>query len=327
MAEQVLYKNIGIGTEVAYGTAVGATATRLQLTEVSLDKDPGKEKVEDTQSTARGRDRMVRLKEEISGDISGFLSPKNLHHALELALGKVGVSTAVGTSGTAALMSYMQNAGGAWLSKTLQKDYNNSQQRYSGVVAQSIEISGSDNLLEFSIGALAKGVTTGVSLTDAVGETIDPFAFADVTMTLYPGATVNGTGLNIKPEEWSISYENGLEPSYFNSRTIDRVDPKIPMVSGSFKLFHEGTTFVLAAYGCSEWYLRIDLNLPDCGGLIDGVTPFFARIDVPRIELTQNKKPYSQNEFAVEEIEFEGLYNYGVSALILASQVVPAGYV
>lgn len=325
MAEQVIYKNIGIGDESTYGVAVGATATRLQVMEANLDKNPGKEKIEDTQSTARGRDRMVRLKTEISGDISGYLSPRNLHHAVEMVNGKAGISNAGGSS--AVNFQYYQNAGENWLSKTIERDNNQTQERFSGVAAQSIEISSSDNLIEFSLGVIAKGVTTGVALPDAVGETIDPFSFADVTMTLYPGASVNGSGINIKPEEWAVSYENGLEPSYFNSRTIDRVDPKIPNVSGSFKIFHEGTTFVHATYGCSEWYLRIDLNLPNCGGLIAGATPYFARIDIPRIELTANAKPYAQNEFAVEEIEFEGLYNYGVSALWLVSQVVDLDYV
>lgn len=325
MAEQVIYKNVGFGDESTYGTAVGATATRLQLTEFQLDQNPGKEKVEDTQSTARGRDRMVKLKTELSGSMAGFLSPKNFHHAAELAMGKAGITASGGSS--AVNISYYQNAGEAWLSKTANKDYNNSQERYSGVAAQNIEISASDNLVEFSAGIIGKGASTGVALPDGVGETIDPFAFADVTMTLWAGASVNGSGINIKPEEWSVNYENGLEASYFNSRTIDRVDPKIPMVSGSFKIFHEGTTFVHGTYGASEWYLRIDLNLPQEGGLIAGVTPHFARIDIPRIELTSNVKPYAQNEFAVEEIEFEGLYNYGVSALILMSQFVGMDYV
>ena len=153
------------------------------------------------------------------------------------------------------------------------------------------------------------------------GETIAPFEYSDVTITLSPGTSYGASALTIKTNEWSISYDNGLEALYQSGDGVNSAkDPSqyyygIPEITGSLTVLHEGTTFINSYYGCTNWYMRIEGNLTSCDGLIAGVSAYRFRIDIPKLELTANTREYEEGELAVEEIEFEGLFEHGVSAL------------
>lgn len=320
MAYQSIFQDIQVQDEVSFGSSI-ATAHRLHITETSLNLTREKNLIEDTSSFIRGRDRMGYWKDTLDGDISGYATPRNLHYMFEWVNGTKGVSSAGGSN--ACVRTYPQQVGSSWLSRSVNIDRNNTQERYNGVVAKSLEISGSDGLIEFTLGCIAQSRADGVSLSYSIGETIDPFAFSDVNITIHQGATYGAQGVTIATSEWNVKYDNGLEGSYLSGNAaIVRVDAKIPTVEGKFKIFHDGSSWTSATYGCSEFYLRIDGTLPSCRGLIAGTSAYKFRIDVPRAEFTSTVRNYEQSAFAVEEIEFKGLLDLspnGTSSLWVPS--------
>lgn len=328
MAQVTIYKDLAYTPEASYGTSIAA-ATRIHIKSSSLNLNQNKELVEDTVSSSKGRDRMIRRKNVIEGDIEGFGSPRGLHFAFQLVNGSAGSTSAVGTS--AILLTYNQNTTGSMLSYTVNKDRNNSQEAFAGVYASSLELSASDDLLEWTLSGGAQSRGNGSALTDnVIGETTHAYVFSDMSVTIHAGSTYGANAVTHKVSEWSVKYENGMEPTFLSgSANITRVDPKIPTVSGKIKIFHEGTSWVDATYGASEFYIRFDGSLPSQAGLIAGVTPFTLRVDVPRAQLTTNVRNYEQNEFAVEEIEFMGMMDLspvGTSALWKPTMTVPLGW-
>lgn len=325
MAYQTIYKDLGIETESSFGASTAGTASRIHVRSMTLGLDVTKELVEDTVSSSKGRDRMVLKRNNIEGDITGYGSPRNLHHAFELVMGSAGVSVANGAS--CALITYYQNTSGTMLTKAVNVDRNSTQEKFLGVYASSLELTASDDLLEWTLSGGAKSRVAGVALADnVVGETVHPYTYADFNVTIHAGSTYGANTVTHKVSEWNMTYENGTEKTYLSgSKDVDRIDPKIPTVSGMFKIFHEGSSWVSAAYGASEFYLRFRATLPSEAGLIAGVTPYQLTIDIPRSQLTTNVRNYEQNEFAVEEINFVGMMDLspnGTSALLVVSQVV-----
>jgi len=324
MANLLAYKDLGIETESSFGASTAGTATRLHVASVGIELNPNKELVEDTSGTPKGRDRIVARRNDIEGDITGFGTPRSLHHMFELALGEAGSSVALGT---AAIITYNQNTSGSMISKTINVDRNNSQEKFSGVRGKSLELTASDDLLEFTTSVLAQARANGVALPDnVVGETVLPFTFSDITATIHQGATYGAEGVELKLNEWNLTYDNGLEGTHQSgSKAISRSDPSIPTVEGSMTIFHEGASWVDATYGCSEFYVRFEATLPSCAGLIDGVTPYLLRIDTPRVQLSTNTRNYEQAALQVEEIKFMGMFDNsaaGTSALIVPSLTV-----
>lgn len=324
MPYQSIYKDVGIGTEATYGMSIAATS-RIHIRSLTFNLDQNKELVEDTISSSRGRDRLVRRRNTIEGDIEGYSSPRTLHHMLELVNGVAGATAALGNS--AMIITYPQNVTGTMLSKTINIDRNNTTEAFNGVYASSLELRGSDDLVEFTLSGGAQIRGNGAALPDnVIGETVHPYSFSDVTVTIHRGATYGAQSVTHPVSEWSVTYENGMEPTYLSgSPDIARVDPKIPTVTGKLKIFHTGASWVDATYGASEFYLRFDATLPSQAGLIAGVTPYALRIDIPRAQLRTNIRNYEQNEFAVEEIEFVGLMDLspvGTSSLWKVSQTV-----
>jgi len=324
VAHQTIYKDIGIGDESTWGVSVASNSERLHIKTSTLNKIVEKEVVEDTTTSIKGRERIVRMKNVVTGDLTGFATPRTMHHMLELALGTIATNTAVGTSAT--LRTYNQNTDGTMISKSINFDRNNSQETFNGVRASAIDITASDNKLEFTLNTEGKiQSNVGTSMQDLIGETIRPMVFADATITVHQGATYGVEFTTLEVESWNVKYENGLESSFLSgSRDAARSDPKIPAVSGKFKIFHEGTSFVELQHGCTEAYLRFDIVLPSCAGLIAGVTPYTLRIDVPRTEMTSNVRPYEAGEYSMEEVEFMGKLNTGTSSLIDITQTVGA---
>jgi hypothetical protein len=261
MAYDRIYKDIGIEDEATWGASTGANLSKLHITSVDLTKSANKKAIEETSTSNKGRVRMYRQNNSIEGSLSMYASPRNLNHALELANGMAGTSSAFGTSHVT--KTYYQATTSTLASKTINIDRVNSQEKFSGCVAKTLEISGSDDLLELSLDLFAKGYTNtgGVSMDDTAGETVKPFTFADVVIKIYAGATLSADPITLRANEWSVNYDNGLESIYQSGDgTNDGRDPArfilgIPELTGSFQVIHEGSTWVNATYGCSEWYM------------------------------------------------------------------------
>lgn len=316
MAYQTIYKDIGIADETDWGSSIACTTNRIHIVSTSLAHESTKELVDDTMTSPKGNERSVYTKNVDTGDITGYVSPRTIHQMLELAMGVRGTSTAMGTSG--AMQTYTQNVGGSMISKTINIDRNNSQETWNGVRASALEITGSDKFVEFTLNAIAKTYSTnGTSMQDLMGETVKAAPFSDVTVTIHHGATYGTQFTTLPVSEWSVKYENGLEATYLSgSRNIVRTDPKVPTVTGKFKIFHEGMSFVELAKGCSEGYLRFNILWSSCAGLIAGVSPYQLRIDVPRVDLTSDVRSYKAAEYCIEDVEFVGKLNTGTSSLI-----------
>ena len=317
MAHLMLYKDIGIDNEATYGSSNLGTARRMHVTSVGLGQDVTKELVEDTMVSPKGRERMISKRNVVEGEIAGYGEVRTLKEMFELVNGVAGTSVAHGDTG--AITTFWQNTDGTFKSKAINIDRNNSQEKFNGVVAKSMSLSFSDDILESSVDCVAQARASGTSMTNILGATVEPFTFADMTVTIHQGATYGGQAVTQYVSDFSLEYANGIEGSYLSgSKSIKRVDPKVPELNGSLKIFHEGSSWIEASYGASEFYIRLEGTLPSEGGLIGGVTPYLLRIDIPRCELTTNVRAYEQAEFSVEEIEFVGMADTslnGVSAL------------
>lgn len=319
MAHVVAYKNIASEDEASYGASTGGLSSRLRVTSFNLNKDVNKELVEDTMVTAKGRDRIVEMKTVVEGDIAGYGTPRGLDFALELANGVAGSSAALGLS-AGTITTYYQNTTGTLLSKTINVDRNNSQDKYQGVFGKELTLKASDGLLEWSLTAQAKDRVTGEAIADSVsliGETIKPFTFADINIQITAGQAYSAAaGVTHAVSEWELKYNNGAEGTHLSgNKTLARVDPKVPTIEGKFKIFHEGTSWVSAAEGSSVFHLRFEGVLPSSRGLIHGVTPYILRIDVHKAQLKTNVRDYEQAAFSVEDVEFIGAVSSGSSAL------------
>src|SRR3990167_8524350 len=150
MANNLIYEDLEIGNEATWGTSVAATTYRLGVKTVTFNRMLEKSLVETTTVTPKGRDRIVSVKSTYEGDITGIVTPRVIHHMLELVNGEFAVvGTSVGASGT--LFEYPQNTSGSMASKFINLDRNNSSERFLGVRGKSLEISFSDNQLEFTL--------------------------------------------------------------------------------------------------------------------------------------------------------------------------------
>lgn len=316
MANNLIYEDLEIGNEATWGASVAATTYRLAVKSVTFNRALEKQLAETTTVTPKGRDRIVSIKSAYEGDITGIVTPRVIHHMLELVNGEFAVAgSSAGTSAT--IFEYPQNTSGSMASKFINLDRNNSTERFLGVRGKSLEITFSDSVMEFTLNGMAKTRGLGTALANNLtGETIKPFVFADATVSIHQGASYSSTPVTLAVSEFSLTYDNGLESTYLSgSADPSRSDPKMPDIKGKFKIFHDGASWTDAAYGASEFYIRMQATLPSSGGLIAGVTPFILRIDVPRTELTTNVRNYEQAELSVEEIEFSGMVEKGLSLL------------
>ena len=322
MANQLIYKDIGVGGETSWGASIACSSVRLHVKTCTLNHLAVKEVVDDTTMTPLGSDRIVRVRNEDTGDITGYHTPRTMHYMWELAMGTRGSSAAAGSSGV--LMTYYQSVGGSYVSDSINIDRNSTQETFNGVRVTALEITGSDNKIEFTANCLAKTYSTnGTSMQDLVGETIKVANFADTTITIHNGATYGAQLTTPKVSEWSVKYDNKSEGEYQSgSRDLSRSDPLLPEVTGKFKIFHEGLSFVRLADGCSEAYIRFNIVYPSCAGLVNGVTSYIERIDVPRTEITSNVRNYEAAQKSVEEVEFMGKFDTGLSALIRVTQTL-----
>lgn len=319
MANQRIYKHIAIRDETTWGVSATGTNKVIAVRTSTLNQNPNKAIVEETSTSIKGRDRMTVGHNEIDGDITGYASPRFLHHALEWVNGSQGATAALGTS--AMTITYNQNVDGNLLSKTVLMDRNNTQEAFYGTRASKFSMNWANDLVEAALTLMAKSRGIGASVADVVGETVRPYEFADISVGIGGAAYVNPTV--VFTSNGNFTYDNGQERSFLSgSRDAARTDPNIPRLNGSIEIFHEGNSFISPTYGCSELYIRIEATTVSCHGLIAGTTPYYTRIDIPRVQFTTNTRNYEQAALAMETIEFEAMFNPGTSSLWTATQVV-----
>lgn len=310
----MIFKDAMIEDEGSYGASVAGTDAQIHVISSTLGLDPTKELVEDTTSNVKGRDRINRIRNVVEGDIKAYATPRSIHQLTEMVWGVAGTEASVGTSATA--YTYNQNTSGTMLSKTVQLDRNNSQEKFSGVVGRSFELTWSDNKAEITVDAVAKERSEGLALSNLLGETVPPFTFADFTVTI--GNTLNyfGTGVTtLKVENLTATYKNGLAPAHLSgSRDIQRVDPSIPELDANFSIFHENSGLAQGTFGTGEYAVRIQAVTTD--QKLQGITPYVYTWDIPRASLTTNVRNFEQASMAKEEINLVGMFHAGSSKLV-----------
>lgn len=326
MSSQVVYKDNAVISESAWGVSSGDTQRLIHVIDNSLNLNPNKELVEDTSGTPAGRDRMVGLRNEISGDMTFHATPRSMHTAFEMVMGQPGVSSAVGNSG-AFSNTYLVNRGSSYQSKTIVIDRNKSQETFYGVRATSLNGSFSDGLVEFSLGLNGKSRDdSGSEISDGIGETLEPFGYYDLNVEIHNGATFGASANTFYVTEFDFTYENGQEVAFLsNSKDARRSDPGIPTVEGSLTIYHEGASWTSPTFGCSELFIRLSGSLESCGGVIpdgEGSTAYFAQMDFPRVEFTTNTRTYAQGEKIFETIEFTGMVEPGGSGIFIPQLVL-----
>lgn len=312
MAYQTIYKHLVFKDETTWGVSANSSLRYIPVTSSSIEENINKALVEDTSTSMKGRDRMYRGKSEITGEVSSFASPKVLHTFLELVNGVHGATAASGTS--ALIVTYNQNTDGNYISQSVIHDRNNSQEAFYGIRGTKLSLQASDGLVECSLSTIGKTRGNGVAVVDTIGETVVPFMFSDITVTIGRPSYASPVTLNVS--DWNIDYDNKMEPGYLSSsRNPLRTDPSVPELTGSFTIYHEGTSWVSATYGASDFYLRIEAASDSSTGLIAGVTPYYLRIDVPRVQLTKTSRNYEQAALSVEKIEFTAYFDPGLSMM------------
>ncbi len=311
MAQQVIYKNVGIADEATWGVSLSVTRY-LPIKSSTVERVVNKTLVSDTTATNKGMDRITLLKNEIGGDINAFGSPKILHNFLKWVNGGPGVTSAIGTS--AIQITYNQATNENFNSFEMVQDRNNAQETFVGLRGTKLQLKASDNILDATLSVFGKQRLTGVSVVDRVGETFKPLTFADMTITL-AGATYQNA-VTLLSSEWTLEYNNNMERTHLSGdETAARLDAKVPTLTGTIKIFHVGNSYVDATYGLSDFYLRFE-GIPDSStGLIAGVTPTYLRIDIPRVEITKNTRNYEADKLAVETLTFDAMFDPGISAL------------
>ncbi len=312
----LIYKDITVTPEATWGTSLAGDPDRLHIKSINLNLAREKQVVEETTGTPKGRQRIVVIKDTLEGDMVGFLTPTTAHHVLEWVNGaQVTVGSSVGASGT--LFNYNQNIDGNLYSKAINIDRTNSQERFNGVRAKTLQLTAQDSLTEFTLHVMAKNRGLGATIGDNnIGETVKPFTFADWTISFNAGGTIGPNPITLAAKQWAMTYDNQQEAAYLSgSQTPTRTDPKIPTLEGSFSLFHDGASYTDAAYGASEFYLRFQGVMPSDRGLIAGVTPFMLRIDIPKVQLTKTDRTYANGELAMEDFTFSAIFDTGLSAL------------
>jgi hypothetical protein len=318
----VVTKDITIETEPSYGASRTGTQTKLHTINMTLGLQSNKEYVEDTTNTPKGYDRITLGPNVVTGTWDGFGSPRNIHYAVEWVNGVAGVSAASGTSG--ALMTYIQNTDGRMLSRTVNIDRQNSQEKFSGVAASSLTMKAANSSMELSLDLIGQSRLPGISVAYTMGETVLPYSYGDIAITWNVGASFASAGNStLFASEWELTYENGLEGANLSgSYDINRVDPKIPMLSGKYKVFHEYGAHADMAQGSTQFALRFQATLPNAKGNIAGATPYFLRIDIPAVQADVAVKNYKVGEVCVEEVSWKAEFDPGTSALWTVTQVV-----
>jgi hypothetical protein len=320
----MIYKDVAIEDESTYGASVAGTDTQIHVISTTLGQDPTKELVEDTTGNVKGRDRINRIRNVVEGDINAYASPRTIHQMSELVWGAEASESSVGTSATE--YTYRQNTDGTMLSKTMQVDRNNSQEKFSGVVGRAFELTWSDNKAEISIEAVAQARNEGLALTDILGETAAPLTFADFTVSI--GSTLNYFGAGMTTfyvENLTATYRNGLESAHLSgSRNINRVDPAIPTLELNFSIFHENNGMADGAFSDGEYAMQIQAVTTD--QQIVGATPYVYTWPIPRVQLTNNVRNYEQAGMAKEEISAVGLFHAGSSKLVEPTLIAEDGF-
>lgn len=307
-----IYKDILLKPEATWGVSAAGQTNTLSIISSTLELDPTNKIVEDTRTSFKGNDQIIQVKNVIKGDIKAYATPTVIRRFFELAVGRSGVTTAVGTS--ALLFTYNQNTDGNLQSATIVQDRNSASEVFYGVRGKKLSMNFKDAELELTLSVEAQGWSKGPGVPDVIGETVKPYTFADATVTIAAPAYANP--YTLLASDMTIEYDNGLVSSFLSgSRNASRSDPGVPKLSGEFTIFHEGNSWVDAAFGQTELNLRVEFTTNSGGGLIAGVTPYYLKLDIPRARLMSTKRTLEAGKLTMETVKFAAIFDTGSSSL------------
>jgi hypothetical protein len=316
MAQAIAYKNLGVAVESSYGASI-ALATYLPVKSFSMNLDPNFTLKEDTSSSALGYDRAAYLRSVYEGSVDFNVDPASVRYWLKLGLGVPGTGITIGTGfipgGGATAMGFIQSNTGVLPSFRLDKDENTAVSAYLGVISKSMEIKSSGDFVEGTLNLAAKTSFAGTTLSPT-GVTLNPLVFAE--SKVYYGATITGCTTAVDVEEWSFTYDTQAEVSHLSgSRDANRVDPKIPKVSGTWTRFYDDTNFGTFVENGTEKALRIEIVSSQ---LYSGTSAYRLNFYFPRVRFAKTERPYEAGNFIKETVTFEGMYDVNVGYLMRA---------
>ena len=307
-----IYKDILLRNEATWGVSAAGQTRTLSIISSSIELDPSNKLVDDTRTSFKGNDQIVAVKNVIKGDIKAYATPRNIRSFLELGLGSAGVTSAVGTS--ALLFTYNQNTSGSMQSATIVIDRNSAQEAFYGVRAKKLALNFKDAELEMTLSVEAQTRSGAPTIPDVIGETVKPYIFADATVTIAAPSYTNP--YTLLASDMTVDYDTGLVSSFLSgNRNAARSDPGTPKLSGEFTVFHEGNSWVDAAFGATELNLRIEFSTNSGEGLISGVTPYYLKLDVPRVRLSSSKRTFDAGKLTMETVKWMAIFDTGSSSL------------
>jgi hypothetical protein len=307
MAQAIAYKNLGVAVESSYGASI-ALATYLPVKSFSMSLDPNFTLKEDTTASALGYDRSAYLRNVYDGSVDFNVDPISVKYWLKLGFGIPGTGVTVGTGfipgGGATAIGFLPQNTGVLPSYRLDKDENTAVAAFLGIISKSMEIKSSGDFVEGSLTLSAKEQFTGTTLSPT-GLTINPLAFAE--SKVYYGATITGCTTAVDVEDWSFTYDTQAEVSYLSgNRNANRVDAKIPKLSGSWTRFYDDTNFDTFVTNQSNRAIRIEIVSAQA---YSGTSAYRLNFYFPNVRISKSERPYEAGGFIKETVTFEGFYD------------------
>ena len=311
MAQAIAYKNVALATEASYGTSL-PISDYAPVKSIDLNVDPNFQLKEDTSTSVKGYDRSAYLRNVIEGSIDFNVDPESVHHWLELGMG-VGATlqggAALPISGATAV-TYPQNEDGVQLTYRIDIDRNTATEGFLGVAAQSLELTSSGDFVEGTLNVTAKEKFSSTTFTPT-GLTLNPFVFAE--SALYVGGSIGGASTEISVDEWTMTYDLQSETAFQSgSRAAKRVDPKVPMLTGSFTRFFDDTNYDTYVTNGTDRAFVVELT---GSNTYSGTSPYKLAFYIPKARCTVSTKTYEAAGYVKETVEFTGVYDPGIAYL------------
>ncbi len=310
----LVVKNIGIGVESVWGTAV-APSSYPRIRSVGLNASYNKKLVDDTAGTRKGFGRTVNLSHLVEGDLSTYAYSDDMGWWLRGVLGGDVTTTAL-SNGYNHIFEQQAVASGALPSYTIVADKGVETVRWYGARIGSLKLSAANDIVETTVGISAVDEDTTTTYTVSSDQDLDPFTFNQVTIKM--GATLAAaSGATAVPlDSWEFNYDNQLQTRFQSgSAGASRIDPLIAMCNGSFTKFYEGTDF-------NSWF-KADTEraviIQATGGLIGGSDYHRLTISLPRVSFMTSERPYEAGNLIVESVTWEALYDTVLEYMVQVS--------
>ena len=310
----LVVKNIGIANESTWGTAVSPTSYP-RVRSVGLDASYNKSLVDDTAGTRKGFGRVVNLGHQVEGEISTYAYSDDMGWWLKGVLGGT-VTSQANANGYNHVFTQPAVASSELPAFTLVTDKAQEVVRWYGARFGSLRLAGANDIVEATIGVMAKDEDTGSGYTVTSDQDLDPFTFAQVTVKI--GDTLAAaSGASATPvDSWELEFDNQLQSRFQSgSASLARLDPLIATCRGTFTKFYEDTNFNTWFKNDTEKAMIITAT----GAQIGGSDYHTLEILLPRVAFMTSERPYEAGSLIVETVTWEALYDTDVEYMIQAS--------